>query len=63
MTIKSNSMRIFTIRYRIYIITRLNIRFRALRIGGGLVTRGSYNYNVNKPLLRAARIRTYNNSS
>ena len=44
-------MYIFTIRYRANIIIRLNIRFYTLRIGGGLVTRGSYNYNINKPLL------------
>ena len=56
-------MRIFTIRNRINIIIRINIRFRALRIRRGLVTRGSYNYNVNKPLLRIARVRTYNDSS
>ena len=44
-------MRIFTIRYGINIIIRLNIRFSILRIGRGLVTRRSYNCNVNKPLL------------
>ena len=56
-------MRIFTIRYRINIIIRLNIRFCALRIRSKLVTRGSYDYNINKPLLRIVRIRTYNDSS
>ena len=44
-------MYIFTIRYRINIIVKLNIRFSILRIGRGLVTRGSYNYSINKPLL------------
>ena len=56
-------MRIFTIRYRVNIIIRLNIRFYILRIERGLVTRGSYNYNINKPLFGITRIRTYNNSS
>ena len=56
-------MRIFTIRDKINIVIRLNIRFRALRIRSRLATRGSYNCNINKPLLRIARVRTYNNSS
>ena len=56
-------MYIFTIRNGTNIAIRINIRFYTLRIGGGLVTRGSYNRNINKPLFRIARIRTYNNSS
>ena len=44
-------MRIFTIRNRTNIIKRMYIRFYILRIGRGLATRGSYNYNANKPLL------------
>ena len=51
MTIKSNSMRIFTIRNRTNIVIRLNIRFRILKIGKGLATKGSYSYNINEPLL------------
>ena len=62
-TIKSNSIRIFTFRNRANIIIKTYIRFYILRIGRGLATRGSYNCNINKPLLRIVRIRTYNNSS
>jgi len=39
-------MCIFTIRYRANIITRAYIRLSALKIKGRLVTRGSYNCNI-----------------
>ena len=56
-------MRIFTIRNRTNIVIRLNIRFRTLRIGRGLATRGSHDCNVNESLFRIARIEIYNNPS
>ena len=56
-------MCIFTIRYSTNIAIRLNIRFRILSIGRGLAAKGSYDRDINKPLLRITGIGTYNNSS
>ena len=44
-------MRIFTIRHYINIAIRINIRFYIFRVERGLVTRGSYNRDINEPLL------------
>ena len=43
-------MRIFTIRYRINIVIKINVRFRTLRVRRGLVTRGSHDRNIDKSL-------------
>ena len=50
---------IFVSKYRAYIAQGVSIGFNTLKVRGRLATKKSCNSNINQPLLRIIRIRTY----
>ena len=50
---------IFVSRYQAHIVQGVSVGFNIFRVRGRLATKRSYNSNINQPLLRIIRIKTY----